>query len=112
MRLAEAEVAMHGHVASGATDENAQALEEKFGKEAVAAAGGAVATGTTDDSAVCGKLFSGMVFWLAREVPREVWCRPYVKRTPFFLFVLFFCTIFHLYSTITFASVRLHGLQH
>jgi hypothetical protein len=76
MRLAVAEAASQGHVALGAvaeaTEGVAHSMEARFGKEAVAAAGGAVATGTNDDAAVCSKLFSGMVFWLAREVPREV----------------------------------------
>lgn len=39
--------------------------------DAVAAAGGATA-GAATDAAVCSSLFSGMVIWLAREVPREV----------------------------------------
>lgn len=72
MRLAEAEAASQGHVAAGAAAGDMRAMEERFGKEAVAAAGGAVATGSDSDAAVCGKLFSGMVFWLSREVPREV----------------------------------------
>lgn len=73
MRLAEAEAASQGHRGMAeAGDGAASAIEERFGKEAVAAAGGAVATGGDTDDAVCGKLFSGMVFWLAREVPREV----------------------------------------
>lgn len=39
--------------------------------EAVAAAGGAAA-GAETDADICSRLFSGMVIWLAREVPREV----------------------------------------
>ena len=76
MRLAEVEAASQGDVATGTAADGmhgaASAMEERFGKEALAAAGGAVATGSDTDAAVCGKLFSGMVFWLAREVPREV----------------------------------------
>jgi hypothetical protein len=76
MRLSEAEAARRDDVDMGATvgttDGTVSVLEERFGKEAVSAAGGAMATGANDDAAVCSKLFSGMVFWLAREVPREV----------------------------------------
>lgn len=75
MRLAEAETASQGHVATGDGGSDPSAMEERFGQEAVDAAGGAVATGAYNDAAVCGKLFSGMVFWLAREVPREVCAR-------------------------------------
>ena len=36
-----------------------------------AAAGGALGVDSSDDGSVCGSLFKGLVFFLAREVPRE-----------------------------------------
>ena len=39
--------------------------------DALRAAGGALGA-STSDSDICASLFSGMVVWLAREVPREI----------------------------------------
>ncbi len=45
--------------------------DEEEERDGEAAAGGALGVDADDEASVCGALFSGLVFFLAREVPRE-----------------------------------------
>lgn len=52
--------------AGDATDE-----DDNDGEDGERAAGGALGVDAEDEASVCGSLFKGLVFYLAREVPRE-----------------------------------------